>query len=72
MRRRGLRLADEIATFVEEVRALGPLNWPAPEALPEIDLEEAWRSTGGGAQDEAAPVQPEQGRELAAAGEALR
>jgi F420-non-reducing hydrogenase iron-sulfur subunit len=67
----GLRLANEIATFVEEVRELGPLNWPAPEALPEMDLEEAWRSAGGAA-DEATPAQPEQARELAAAGEALR
>ncbi len=24
----GVHLAQEIATFVEEVRALGPLNWP--------------------------------------------
>ncbi len=24
----GVRLANEIGTFVEEVRALGPLNWP--------------------------------------------
>ncbi|MGE5222389.1 MAG: hydrogenase iron-sulfur subunit [Omnitrophica WOR_2 bacterium] len=24
----GVRLADEIAKFVEEVRLLGPLNWP--------------------------------------------
>ncbi len=39
----GLRLASEISTFVEEVRALGPLNWRVPsslvDALSEAELE---------------------------------
>ena len=29
----GARLANEITQFVEEVRALGPLNWPEKELL---------------------------------------
>jgi F420-non-reducing hydrogenase iron-sulfur subunit len=29
----GVRLAKEIGTFVDEVRAMGPLNWPARKAL---------------------------------------
>jgi F420-non-reducing hydrogenase iron-sulfur subunit len=32
----GVRLAEEIGKIVEEVRALGPLNWPTST---EIDLE---------------------------------
>jgi F420-non-reducing hydrogenase iron-sulfur subunit len=28
----GVRLAHEIAVLVEEIRALGPLNWPKWEA----------------------------------------
>ena len=34
----GVRLANEITKFVEEVRVLGPLNWPT------------WRSTNGHAE----------------------
>jgi F420-non-reducing hydrogenase iron-sulfur subunit len=30
----GVHLAQEIATFVDEIRALGPLNWPARVAAP--------------------------------------
>ena len=47
----GLRLSQEITKFVEEIRALGPLNWPqwvmgddhpvGVEAIPEQILEEA-------------------------------
>ena len=40
----GVRLAREIATFVEEVRELGPLSWPtstvAPAAQPTVAMEE--------------------------------
>ncbi len=32
----GLRLAKEIETFIEEVRALGPLNWPTALPRPPI------------------------------------
>jgi len=46
----GVRLAGEIARVTEEVRALGPLNWPATTSqLAEIDLENAWEATGGDA-----------------------
>jgi F420-non-reducing hydrogenase iron-sulfur subunit len=47
----GVRLANEIARVTEEVRALGPLNWPAGD-LVEMDgvsLEGAWEATGGDA-----------------------
>jgi F420-non-reducing hydrogenase iron-sulfur subunit len=41
----GARLAAEIARFVEEVRALGPLNWPKwqanGEATPELVRRDA-------------------------------
>ncbi|HID54455.1 MAG TPA: hydrogenase iron-sulfur subunit, partial [Anaerolineae bacterium] len=44
----GTRLAEEITKLVEEVRALGPLNWPGvvapngdqPLHLAEMELEE--------------------------------
>jgi F420-non-reducing hydrogenase iron-sulfur subunit len=44
----GVKLAEEITKFVEEIRALGPLQWPTrmngyiqPEAVPQQDaLEE--------------------------------
>ena len=44
----GVKLAEEITKFVEEIRALGPLNWPTrmngyaqPQALPQQEaLEE--------------------------------
>jgi F420-non-reducing hydrogenase iron-sulfur subunit len=47
----GVRLAGEIARVTEEVRALGPLNWPAGDlvAIDEIDLDTAWEATGGDA-----------------------
>jgi F420-non-reducing hydrogenase iron-sulfur subunit len=34
----GVKLAREIGTFVEEVRALGPLNWPA-HSIPEMAIK---------------------------------
>jgi F420-non-reducing hydrogenase iron-sulfur subunit len=45
----GVRLASEIARVTEEVRALGPLNWPAGRNghLDAAGLEEAWEATGG-------------------------
>jgi F420-non-reducing hydrogenase iron-sulfur subunit len=43
----GVHLAKEIATFVEEIRTLGPLNWPVhthvPEAVKERQLAEVTR-----------------------------
>lgn len=33
----GMILADEIKKFVEEVRQLGPLNWPKWDQLPEFE-----------------------------------
>ena len=47
----GVRLADEIARVTEEVRALGPLNWPAGNMvdLDAFDLDTAWEATGGDA-----------------------
>ncbi len=32
----GVRLAEEIAKFVEEVRLLGPLNWPTSGKGPQV------------------------------------
>jgi F420-non-reducing hydrogenase iron-sulfur subunit len=45
----GVRLAGEIARITEEVRALGPLGWPAAGLvdLDGVDLDEAWEATGG-------------------------
>jgi F420-non-reducing hydrogenase iron-sulfur subunit len=45
----GVRLANEIARVTEEVRALGPLNWPAADLvdLDTFSLEKAWEATGG-------------------------
>ena len=45
----GVRLANEIARVTEEVRALGPLNWPVASLvdLDEVTLESAWEATGG-------------------------
>ena len=40
----GVRLAGEIARITEEVRALGPLGWPAAGL---VDLDAAWAATGG-------------------------
>jgi len=47
----GVRLANEIARVTEEVRALGPLNWPAASLvdIDDVDLEAAWEATGGDA-----------------------
>lgn len=48
----GVRLANEIARVTEEVRALGPLNWPAADLvdLDTVSLEKAWEATGGDAE----------------------
>ena len=45
----GLRFASEIGTFVEEVRALGPLAWHRPDRSLSagIELADAWAATGG-------------------------
>ena len=45
----GVRLANEIARVTEEVRALGPLNWPARDqtGLDGVALDSAWEATGG-------------------------
>ena len=45
----GVRLANEIARVTEEVRALGPLDWPSGELsdLEEVELDKAWEATGG-------------------------
>ena len=45
----GVRLAGEIARMTEEVRALGPLDWPAGEIvdIDGVDLDAAWEATGG-------------------------
>jgi F420-non-reducing hydrogenase iron-sulfur subunit len=43
----GVRLANEIARVTEEVRALGPLSWPAG-SVNGADLDAAWEATGGG------------------------
>jgi F420-non-reducing hydrogenase iron-sulfur subunit len=45
----GVRLAGEIARVTEEVRAIGPLNWPVGQVvdIDAIDLEKAWEATGG-------------------------
>ncbi len=47
----GVRLAGEINRVTDEVRALGPLNWPADTVvdLDAVDLEKAWEATGGDA-----------------------
>jgi F420-non-reducing hydrogenase iron-sulfur subunit len=47
----GVRLANEIARVTEEVRAIGPLNWPAGGVvdLDAVDLDAAWEATGGDA-----------------------
>jgi len=47
----GVRLANEITRVTEEVRALGPLDWPANK-VPNNDgvsLDAAWEATGGDA-----------------------
>jgi F420-non-reducing hydrogenase iron-sulfur subunit len=53
----GVRLANEIARITEEVRALGPLSWPAGDVveLGAVDLERAWEATGGAPAAPAAP-----------------
>jgi F420-non-reducing hydrogenase iron-sulfur subunit len=47
----GVRLAGEIARVTEEVRALGPLNWPAGSLvdIDSVNLDAAWEATGGDA-----------------------
>jgi F420-non-reducing hydrogenase iron-sulfur subunit len=47
----GVRLANEINRVTDEVRALGPLNWPAGNIvdLDGVDLDTAWAATGGDA-----------------------
>jgi F420-non-reducing hydrogenase iron-sulfur subunit len=47
----GVRLAGEIARVTEEVRAVGPLNWPVGQIVDvdAVDLEKAWEATGGDA-----------------------
>jgi F420-non-reducing hydrogenase iron-sulfur subunit len=47
----GVRLAGEINRVTDEVRALGPLNWPAADIvdIEGVDLEKAWEATGGDA-----------------------
>jgi len=47
----GVRLANEIARVTEEVRALGPLGWPAGGLVDvdDVNLEKAWEATGGDA-----------------------
>jgi F420-non-reducing hydrogenase iron-sulfur subunit len=47
----GVRLAGEIARMTEEVRALGPLDWPAGDIvdIDNVKLEAAWEATGGDA-----------------------
>jgi F420-non-reducing hydrogenase iron-sulfur subunit len=50
----GVRLAGEIARVTEEVRALGPLDWPAGDIVDVdgVNLDAAWEATGG---DESGP-----------------
>jgi F420-non-reducing hydrogenase iron-sulfur subunit len=45
----GVRLANEIARVTEEVRALGPLDWPVADqaGLDDVTLDTAWQATGG-------------------------
>ena len=62
----GVRLAGEIARMTEEVRALGPLNWPAGDIvdIDNVKLEAAWEATGGdadGPPETPGGVNPEQG-----------
>ena len=47
----GVRLAGEINRVTDEVRELGPLNWPAGNLvdLDSADLAAAWEATGGDA-----------------------
>ncbi len=66
----GVRLAGEIARVTEEVRALGPLDWPAGDIvdIEGVNLDAAWEATGGdeggppevpgGVPDHAAPSEP--------------
>ena len=64
----GVRLASEINRVTDEVRALGPLNWPAGDVvdLEAVNLEAAWEATGGDAGGPPAEVggtNPEHGAE---------
>ncbi len=66
----GVRLANEIARVTEEVRALGPLDWPAGNVvdIDGVNLEAAWEATGGdagGPPETADCVDPEPAAEAA-------
>lgn len=66
----GVRLANEIARVTEEVRALGPLNWPVGNVvdIDGVNLEAAWEATGGdagGPPETADCVDPEPAAEAA-------
>ncbi len=67
----GVRLASEITRVTEDVRALGPLNWPAGEIvdIDGVDLEAAWEATGG---DEAGPPEIPDGLAAEPAAEVAR
>jgi F420-non-reducing hydrogenase iron-sulfur subunit len=43
----GTQLALKIVNFTEEIRELGPLNWPASTGTDGLSLEHAWEATGG-------------------------
>ena len=43
----GTQLALKIVNFTEEMRELGPLNWPAPAQFDGVSLDHAWEATGG-------------------------
>lgn len=53
----GTQLALKIVNFTEEIRELGPLNWPAGDLvdLEGVQLEDAWAATGG---DDETPAEP--------------
>lgn len=71
----GVRLAGEIARVTEEVRALGPLDWPAGDlarrSIVDIDgvsLDTAWEATGGdagGPPETAGGINPDHAAEAA-------
>jgi F420-non-reducing hydrogenase iron-sulfur subunit len=67
----GVRLANEITRVTEDVRALGPLNWPAGEIVDSdsVDLEAAWEATGG---DAGGPTETQDGVAVEQAAEAAR
>ena len=66
----GVRLANEIARVTEEVRAIGPLDWPAGDVIDidGVNLEADWEATGGdagGPPETADCVDPEPAAEAA-------